>query len=234
MISTNLAAIKGRIDEACGRSGRDPSAVRIMAVTKSVGPDEVKEAIENGLTWFGENKVQDARVKQAEGIFSEAKLSMIGHLQTNKASQAVRTFQEIHALDSIRLAKILAGHAQRYLGGQPLPVYIEVKTAEDPAKYGVAPSRALALAEAVSGLDYLKLEGLMTVAPGPGDEASARDAFRTLRLLRDQMVDQGVDSSLLGELSMGMSGDFEIAVEEGATVLRLGTCIFGSRGQIRR
>lgn len=234
MIRTNLAVIRDRIEEACERRGRDPASVRIMAVTKSVGQEEVQEAIDSGLSWFGENKVQDARVKQAEGMFGEAKLSMIGHLQTNKASQAVRTFQEIHALDSLRLAQILARHAERYLGGQALPVYIEVNAAEDAAKYGVAPSRALALAKAVSDLGSLKLEGLMTVAPGPGDDASARAAFKALRLLRDQMIDQGVDSSLLGELSMGMSGDYEIAVEEGATVLRLGTCIFGPRGPIRR
>ncbi|MGI6631955.1 MAG: YggS family pyridoxal phosphate-dependent enzyme [Bacillota bacterium] len=229
MIADNLKSVRERIERACERAGRDPSQVRIMAVSKSVGVDTVREAIDCGITLFGENRVQEARAKASQGAFHGATLCMIGHLQTNKASAAVRIFDEVHSVDSERAAQALSRYAAIYRQSNPVPVYIEVNVADDPRKHGVSEREALSLVRCVDRLPLLKLQGLMTVAPGYGDADMARNAFRGLRVLRERLIDGGVDAECLRELSMGMSGDFDIAVEEGSTVVRLGTVLFGPR-----
>lgn len=228
MIRTNLQAVMERVRKACERSGRDAGEVRIMAVTKAVAAPAIAEAIEAGLVLFGENRVQEARKKVSEGAFRGVSICMIGHLQTNKASMAARIFDEVHSVDSARVAGALAKYASLYRS-DPLPVLMEVNAGRDAAKYGVAPEEALSLARHIMSLSSLRLRGLMTVAPLSGGSQAARECFRTLRVLRDTMVRSGVDPECLKELSMGMSGDFELAVEEGATIIRLGTSLFDPR-----
>ncbi|HHY75194.1 MAG TPA: YggS family pyridoxal phosphate-dependent enzyme [Firmicutes bacterium] len=227
MIEANLEWVLERVRKACERSGRDPGAVRVMAVTKSQEASLIREARDAGIALFGENRVQEARKKVSEGLFDDVCLCMIGHLQTNKASMAARIFDEVHSVDSERVASALAKYAAMYRKG-PLPILIEVNAGRDPRKHGVAPEGALQLARYVMSLPSLRLKGLMTVAPASG-EAEARMCFRSLRMLRDDMVGAGIDPENLRELSMGMSGDFDIAVEEGATIIRLGTILFGPR-----
>jgi pyridoxal phosphate enzyme (YggS family) len=228
MISTNLATAVAKIRKSCERTGRNPGEVRIMAVTKSVPVSAILEAKDAGLVLFGENRAQEARQKVSEGVFKSASICMIGHLQTNKASLAVRTFDEVHSIDSVRIADAVARYASRYRQ-DPLPVLMEVNAGRDPAKYGVAPEEAFALARHITSLPTLRLKGMMTVAPIGGGPEKARECFRTLRALRDEMVRLGIDPGCMKELSMGMSGDFDIAVEEGATIVRLGTSLFGPR-----
>ncbi|NLA60283.1 MAG: YggS family pyridoxal phosphate-dependent enzyme [Firmicutes bacterium] len=228
MIRANIEAVLERVRKACERSGRDAAQVKVMAVTKSVGASLVRDAIESGLVLFGENRVQEARKKVSEGVFEGVSICMIGHLQTNKASMAARVFDEIHSVASVRIAGALAKYAAMYRS-EPLPVLMEVNAGLDPAKHGIAPEEALALARHILSLPSLRLKGLMTVAPLTGGSRSARECFRTLRTLRDEMVSSGIHPEYLRELSMGMSGDFDIAVEEGATIIRLGTSLFGPR-----
>jgi pyridoxal phosphate enzyme (YggS family) len=228
MITTNLAAVMEEIRKACARSGRREDEVKIMAVTKSVAAAKIAEAKDAGISLFGENRVQEAAGKAREGAFEGASICMIGHLQTNKASLAARVFDEVHSVDSDRVADALARHASRYRKG-PLPVLMEVNAGRDPAKHGVMPEEALALARYIASLPSLRLKGLMTVAPLAGGPGAARECFKTLRALRDSMIRSGIDPDSLEDLSMGMSADFDIAVEEGATIIRLGTRIFGPR-----
>lgn len=228
MTVLNVARVQASIRETCERTGRDPASVRLLAVTKEVPPETIRQAINAGITLFGENRVQEAREKSAQGAFRGAAICLIGHLQSNKASLAARIFDEVHSVDSGRLAASLGSASLRYRRS-PLPVLIEVNAGEDPAKFGVAPSRALELVRAVIDMPGLRLRGLMTVAPGQGDEALARAAFRSLRMLRDEMLDAGVAPEFLGELSMGMSGDYVVAIEEGSTIVRIGTALFGPR-----
>lgn len=228
MIKTSLQAVLERVREACERSGRDPGEVKVMAVTKSVSPHLIRDAVDAGLVLFGENRVQEARKKVSEGVFQGVSICMIGHLQTNKASMAARVFDEVHSVDSIRVAEALDKFASVYRS-EPLPVLMEVNAGRDVAKHGVDPDDALEIARHILSLPSLRLKGMMTVAPASGGSLAARECFRTLRTLRDEMVKSGINPEYLRELSMGMSGDFDIAVEEGATIIRLGTVLFGPR-----
>lgn len=228
MTVPNVARIAASIRETCERVGRDPSSVKLLAVAKEVPPETIRQAVDAGITLFGENRVQEARDKSAQGAFTGATICLIGHLQSNKASLAARIFDEVHSVDSERLAAYLGSSSLRYRRS-PLPVLVEVNAAEDPAKFGVAPSHALELVRAVIATPGLRLRGLMTVAPGQGDEALSRAAFRRLRFTRDELLDAGVAREYLSELSMGMSGDYVVAIEEGSTIVRIGTALFGPR-----
>src|SRR5438552_10890475 len=219
-----IAAARARITAAAERAGRDPAAVRLVAVSKTVVPERVAEAVAAGVTDLGENRVQEAVAKRPllpEGV----RWHMVGHLQTNKAARAAATFAVVHSVDSVRLAELLA--ARRPAGLGDLDVLLEVELTGLPGHTGFAPE---ALGEAVAeigGLAGLRLCGLMTMAPPVSDPDQARPAFARLRPLRDAVEERG--GRPLAELSMGMSDDFEVAVEEGATVVRLGRAIFGER-----
>ncbi|HHY69124.1 MAG TPA: YggS family pyridoxal phosphate-dependent enzyme [Firmicutes bacterium] len=228
IIKHNLKAIERKIEDACRRSKRDPDSVRIMAVSKTFPKEIILEAKSCGITYFGENRVQEGRAKKEEGAFEGAKVALIGHLQTNKASMAVRVFDEVQTVDSIRVAQALSKFSERYRE-EDLPVYVQVNVARDPDKYGCMPEEALELTETVLELPGLMLVGLMTIAPFSLDPQVSRNAFRDLRNLRDHLVDRGIPEANLKELSMGMSSDYEIAVEEGSTVVRIGTQLFGAR-----
>jgi PLP dependent protein len=219
-----LAAVRGAVEQAAARVGRDPATVSIVAVTKTLSDRAVAEALAAGLVDIGENYVQEARAKRAAvggGVWH-----LIGGLQRNKVRAAVETFDRVHTVDSAALASDLGPVAER--AGRRLPVLVQVNVAGETAKRGIAPSGLEALVRDVMRQPGLALEGLMTVPPIPRNPSDSRPYFRSLRELRDRARDWlGVE---LPHLSMGMSDDFLIAVEEGATLLRLGRVLFGARG----
>ena len=220
----NAAPVRSRIAAAAARAGRSPDDVRIVAVTKGHPLDRAREAVAEGLLDLGENRVQEALGKQAEWPDAPVRWHLIGHLQRNKAKLVVGRFVLIHSLDSIRLADALEAAAAS--AGVVQDVLLEVNVGRESLKTGALPDEApLLLAHAVA-LPHLAVRGLMTIAPFTGDVAVQRRTFRELRLLRDSLATADCD---LAALSMGMSGDFEVAVEEGATMVRLGTVLFGER-----
>ncbi|MCX7678553.1 MAG: YggS family pyridoxal phosphate-dependent enzyme [Spirochaetes bacterium] len=209
------------IERAASRVGRNPDEVKIVAVSKDVPHEIIQSAIDVGISIFGENRVQEAAAKipKLKGTFS---FHMVGHLQSNKAKDAVRLFDVIHSIDKISTAQKVDAEAAKL--GKRQKVLIQVNTTQEATKSGVAPQDALGLCEAVVQCAHLELCGLMTIGPLTSDEGAIRTSFRMLRELRDE-----ISSALrmpLKELSMGMSSDFTIAVEEGATILRIGTRIF--------
>ena len=222
-IAGRLEAVRRRIARAAEGAGRDPAAVRLIAVTKTVAPARIAEAVAAGVTEVGENRVQEARLKHA-GVPPRVSWHLIGHLQSNKAALAAQLFDTVQSLDSPRVGVALARH--RDPGRGPIQGLVEVDFTGIPGRTGVPPDGAAELLRGLAGQPGLSLAGLMTIAP-LGDSATARDCFRRLRELRDRLqVELGVE---LPELSMGMSDDFEIAVAEGATMVRLGRVIFGER-----
>lgn len=223
-VAANLAAIRDRIANACQRAGRRSSEVEIVAVTKGHGPERVREASEAGLRLFGENRVQEAKAKipQCPG---QAEWHLIGHLQTNKARDAVRLFAMIHSVDSLRLARELQKQAEKE--ARHLPVLIEVNVSGETSKFGYQPEQLLAELEELNALPRLELRGLMTMAPWTPEPEKVRPVFRRLRELKTA-CEQRLGVSL-PHLSMGMSNDFEVAVEEGATLVRIGTALLGER-----
>lgn len=228
MIKPNLELVKENINKACEKSGRDPGSVQILAVSKRFPKETIDQARSLGISYFGENRVQEARQKSSAGIFLGTKLALIGHLQTNKASMAARVFDEVQSVDSLRVAQTLSKFAVQYRD-QVLPVYLQVNIAEDTNKYGCLPQEALSLAKHIMYLHGIKLVGLMTVAPVASDSNASRKHFMNLRILRDTMVNNGIPKDNLQKLSMGMSSDYQVAIEEGSTIIRLGTALFGPR-----
>jgi len=229
MIPQNLQELKSRIAEAAQRSGRRPEDVRLLAVTKTVPMGRIREAISSGQRLFGENYVQEAAKKfESMGdLYRETDWHFIGHLQRNKARLAVQLFNCIETVDNLKLARALDRHAKA--AGKRLSVYIQVNVARDPMKSGLSPEELpvfLAEAADLSGIDIC---GLMTMPPWEPEPESLRPWFRVLRDLRDKTNVVLGHSHGLRELSMGMSQDFEVAIEEGATVVRIGTALFGRR-----
>jgi pyridoxal phosphate enzyme (YggS family) len=217
-IAANVCTVRARIAAAAGRAGRDPGDITLIAVTKTHDAQTVALAHNAGVRHFGENRVQEARPKisSLRGRGADATWHLIGHLQTNKVKAALECFDILHAVDSERLARAISRRAMR-----PVRVLIEVNVAGEPTKHGVRPDDAAALAETVGGLPNIDLRGLMTVAPQVDDPEDVRPVFRRLRELRDALG--------LQELSMGMTDDFEVAIEEGSTMVRVGRAIFGAR-----
>ena len=217
-----------RIASAAERAGRDPAAIRLVGVTKGVEAERVSAAIEAGITDVGENRVQEAAAKR-EAVHADARWHLIGHLQTNKAKRAAQLFEVVESVDGMRMAALLA--EQRAASGPaPLEILIEVELTGIQTRTGVQEPQVEALAREVSRLGPLRLTGLMTIAPPTADPADAAPYFRRLRDLRDTL------SQCLGlplpELSMGMSDDFEVAIAEGATLVRLGRALFGDRDPV--
>jgi pyridoxal phosphate enzyme (YggS family) len=228
LLLENIKNIYRKISSTAIRSGRSPFDVKLIAVTKTVDFKRIKEAISLGLRVFGENKVQEAQKKISDCRLQCADCNvewhLIGHLQKNKAKRAVQFFDVIQTVDSIGLAELLNKFAEKEEKTQR--ILIQVKLSEEETKYGVPRKNLTDLIDAVSGLKNLKLEGLMTMPPFFDDPKKARPYFRELRELRDEAEKVGYK---LPELSMGMTNDFEIAILEGATMVRIGTAIFGER-----
>jgi pyridoxal phosphate enzyme (YggS family) len=216
-IAANVRRIQERIRVAAERSGRAPDSIRIIAVTKTVSPARIREAVACGLTDVGENRLQEALAKQESLADQKVTWHFIGRIQTNKAKKIAQNFGCVHSVDRLEVAEALARS-----GRTGLPVLIEVKLYDEPNKSGVPLSDLPGLVDSVRRLDMLVLRGLMAIPPPVEDPEAARPFFKQLRNLARQFD--------LPELSMGMTHDFEVAVEEGATMVRVGTGIFGERG----
>lgn len=230
------ALVEERIRAACRRAGRPRQEVRLMAVSKTHPAEAIAEAMRAGIGLFGENRVQEFEAKLAglrELGADAAEVHLIGHLQSNKSGKAAELFRAVDTIDSLRLAERLSDAARRL--GKTLPVLLEIKLSSEPTKAGLAPDGAElpALLDRLPDLAGVALHGLMTIAPFDGNPDTARACFRQLRLLRDELAAQ-YPRLEFGTLSMGMSGDFEIAIEEGSTLVRIGTALFGARPRPRQ
>jgi hypothetical protein len=229
-IAENLARIRERIAAATHRAGRSPESVLLMAVTKTFGTDVIREAHAAGLRLFGENRVQEfAEKADAVRSLDGARWHLIGHLQSNKAARAAELFDAVDTVDSLRIARKLNAVAEAR--GTPMPVLIEINLAGESAKSGVAPdSKELEdILYAAPQLEALRISGLMAIPPFTAVPEDSRPSFRRLRELRDTLSSRKLPAVSTDVLSMGMSHDFEIAIEEGSTCVRLGTAIFGER-----
>lgn len=226
MISENIDLIEQRISEACKRAGRNRDSVTLICVTKTKPVDMLREAYEKGQRDFGENKVQEINRKRPE-LPADIRWHMIGHLQRNKVRQLIGQTVLIHSVDSYRLAETISAEAVK--AQIVMPVLIEVNAAKEDSKYGVMPENTEELVRAVSGLPGIHVEGLMTIAPYTDDPETNRPYFVLLRQLAVDIDNKCIDNVSMGKLSMGMTGDFEVAIEEGATHIRVGTGIFGER-----
>lgn len=224
-----LAAIEDRIAVACRRAQRSRGEIRLMAVSKLHPVEAIAEAVSAGVALFGENRVQEFQSKRDRlaGLnIASAEFHLIGHLQSNKTAKAVALFDAIDSVDSLRLAERLnEAAAKRFT---PLPILLELKLSDEPTKTGLEPADLRPLLDRLPALPHLALRGLMTIAPLDDNPDSARACFRRLRTLRDSLA-RDYPALDFSELSMGMSGDFEIAIEEGSTLIRIGTALFGSR-----
>jgi len=223
-VAERLEAVRLRIDAAAARAGRDPRDVRLIAVSKGMPAARVDEAIAAGVEDIGENRVQEAADKQRQ-VRSAATWHLIGHVQTNKAARAAVIFDFVHSVDSRRVADALSAH--RPPGRDPIGVLLEVELTGLPTRYGVAESDVEGVVQQLVNVPSIHLMGLMTIAPFTEDPEDARATFTRLRHIRDHM--EHVTGWALPELSMGMTNDFEIAIEEGATMVRIGRAIFGER-----
>ncbi|MBD0372478.1 MAG: YggS family pyridoxal phosphate-dependent enzyme [Pyrinomonadaceae bacterium] len=224
-----LEGVLARITLSARRAKRQPEEITLIAVSKTHPSEMLKRAIEAGVTDLGENRVQEAEAKITEIGTERVRWHLIGHLQSNKARRAVSLFEMIHSLDSKELALRLDRLCKEE-GRDVLPVLIQVDLAGETTKTGISEGELPELVEQVASCEHLRLKGLMTLPPFFEDAEKARPFFQRLRELRDRYKAMGAFGDALGELSMGMSNDFEVAVEEGATMVRVGTAIFGKRG----
>jgi hypothetical protein len=229
-IAENIAKLRQRIEAAARRAGRNPNTIVLMAVSKTFPPERIREAYQAGLRLFGENRVQEFAGKVAAvRDLADAHWHLIGHLQTNKAAKATELFSAIDSVDSLRLAQKLDASAQQL--GKRLAVLIEIKVGGEAEKSGLEPgsSELDELLEAAAQLTSLEIRGLMTIPPFTEDPERARPYFRKLQEIRYQIAARDLPAVRMGVLSMGMSHDFEVAIEEGSTCVRVGTAIFGPR-----
>lgn len=232
-LNANLATVRARISQAAERSGRDPASIRLVAVTKQVSADHIRAVHALGIRAIGENRVQEALHKQAELADLDLEWHLIGHLQTNKVKQVIGAFDLVHGVDSVKLARELDARAEAHWQGKSRQaVLLQVNVAREATKHGFFPEDLPAAVQEILSLEHLSLRGLMTVAPYAADPESVRDVFRRLRHLRDACQRLAGDRTDLSELSMGMSQDFDVAIEEGATIVRIGTALFGRRPAI--
>ncbi len=226
-LSAHLREVQTRIERACARAGRSPAEVALLPITKSVGPEVIQALHVLGVQEVGENRVLET-IEKASRCPGGLTWHMVGHLQTNKARKAMGLFRVVHSVDSLRLAQVIDVEAARI--GATVGIYLEVNVSGEEAKHGLRPGEVPSVARQVAALPELRLRGLMTMAPisdqqaGPASDAERiRPVFRGLRELRDRLVAEGIDAP---GLSMGMTQDFEVAIEEGATVVRIGTALF--------
>lgn len=226
-LRTRLDRVRDRIARAARRAGRDPASIRLVAVSKTFSVDCVRAVAEAGQVDLGENKVQEAFSKMDETADLSLTWHLVGHLQANKASKAAARFDVVHSLDSARLLTRLdsaAANARR-----PMALLVQVDLAGEPTKHGAHPEDIMPILTAARACRAVRITGLMVLPPAVVRPEAARGSFGALRRLRDDLLAKGADESMLTELSMGMSHDFDVAVEEGATMVRVGSAIFGAR-----
>jgi len=228
MIAQNLALIRKRIDVAAEKAGRDPKEITLVSVTKQATSDQIREVISEDIIDIGENRVQDALLKYNQlgrDISGRLKWHLIGHLQTNKVKKALEIFDIIHSVDSIKLAKEIDQKAASL--DRRVDCFVEVNIAQESSKHGIRPEETQEFIEEASGFSSIHIVGLMAMAPFASDAEMARPYFKKLRSLRDDLLNLNIPNTDIRELSMGMTQDFEVAIEEGATFVRIGSAIFG-------
>lgn len=223
----NFADVQERVARAARSAGRDPETVRLLPVSKTVPEERIRNAVAAGMTRLGENKVQEARRKSESLSDLEVEWAVIGHLQTNKAKYVAAFASEFQALDSVRVAEALDNRLQKL--GRGLDVFVQVNTSQEESKYGLPAEEAERFLAELPQFSSLRVRGLMTLAEFTPDQERVRECFVRLRTLRDRLRETAPVGVELDELSMGMSGDYELAIEEGATVVRVGQAIFGKR-----
>ena len=226
VLADNLKAVQEKIKEACKRAGRSADEVTLVAVSKTKPNEMIEELYAAGHRDFGENYIQELRAKH-EALPKDIRWHMIGHLQRNKVKYIAEYITMIHSVDSFELAQTIEKEAAKH--NRVIPILIEVNVAGEDTKFGVSPEKAAELAEMISHLPHVRVSGLMTSAPFVEDPEEDRVYFRNLRNLSVDIEDKKLDNVTVGALSMGMSNDYEIAVEEGSTMVRVGTSIFGER-----
>jgi pyridoxal phosphate enzyme (YggS family) len=227
-LAGNLSAIQQRIAAACARAGRDPGSVTLLAVTKTQPPEAVRAAADLGLTCFGESKIQEAKAK-IPLCPGRLRWHLVGHLQSNKCRDAVQLFEMIQSVDSFHLAEEINRRADQ--AARTMPIMLEVNIVGEASKFGCKPEQLLADLDRINALPRIEIHGLMTIPPWSPVPEKARPVFRRLRELKQQ-CEQRLGAPL-PHLSMGMTGDFEIAIEEGATIVRVGTALFGERPKLK-
>ena len=226
MLRDNLQEVEERIRAACQRAGRDRSEVTLVAVSKTKPVETLQEAYDQGVRVFGENKVQEIREKY-EALPKDIEWHMIGHLQTNKVKYIVDKVRLIHSVDSLRLAEVIEKEAEKQ--NRIMDILLEVNVAEEESKFGLKTEEVLPLAEKIAELSHIRLRGLMTIAPFVENPEKNRTIFADLHKLYVDIKEKNIDNGTVSILSMGMTNDYEVAVEEGATMVRVGTGIFGAR-----
>ena len=226
MVAENLAQVQKNIEESCGNVNRDPGEVTLIAVSKTKPVEMLREAYDAGARVFGENKVQEI-VDKYDHMPSDVKWHMIGHLQRNKVKYIVDKVAMIHSVDSFRLAETIEKEAAKK--NVTVPILIEVNVAQEESKYGLKPEEVLPFIEEIADFSHIQIKGLMTIAPYVENAEENREIFRELKKLSVDIAAKNINNVTMSVLSMGMTGDYMIAVQEGATMVRVGTGIFGAR-----
>ena len=229
MVAEKVEIVRKRIQEVCFRCGRKPEDVLLLCVSKTFGIDRIRDAINAGLLDFGENYAQEFLEKRSQINDDRVRWHFIGHLQSNKVKYIAEHVHLIHSVDNERLAEEIQKRAEKT--GRALDVLIEVHTTDEATKYGVPPERTMDLVKRISGLDRVRVQGLMTMGPFSDVPNDSRPSFQQLVALRDRILAEGIEHVSMRHLSMGMSHDFEVAIEEGSTIVRIGTAVFGERAK---
>ncbi|MFD2131229.1 YggS family pyridoxal phosphate-dependent enzyme [Pseudogracilibacillus auburnensis] len=226
-IEDNLKQVKERIYAACQSAGRNPEEVKLLLATKTVAAEKINRAIDAGETLIGENKVQELQQKYSLIGNDKANWHFIGHLQTNKVKEVLKYVTCIHSVDRLKLGKKIHNYLSKE--NKKIDILVQINTSYEESKFGVSPEDALSLIEQLTELDTLRIKGLMTIGKLSADEREVRKCFRLLKSIQQQVIEQNYPGVEMGVLSMGMSGDLKVAIEEGATMIRVGTAIFGER-----
>ena len=229
MIAQNVENVRKKIEEVCVRCGRKPEEITLVAVSKTFGVEKIREAAEAGVVDVGENYAQELNEKKGKLADPNIRWHFVGHLQTNKAKYIADYVHLIHTVDSERLGSELQKRAEK--AGRILDVLVEVHTTDEATKYGVSPEKTLQLVKELSKFDRVRILGLMTMGPFSDDPNNSRPSFQHLVHLKKEIEREGIDNVQMKHLSMGMTHDFAVGIEEGATIVRIGTAIFGERGR---
>jgi len=227
MVKENVEIVRKRIREVCSRCGRNPEDVLLLGVSKTFGIDSIRDAVDAELFDFGENYAQEFLEKRSQISDERVRWHFIGHLQSNKVKYIAEHVYLIHSVDNDRLADELQKRGERM--GRSLDILIEVHTTDEATKYGIPPEGTLDLVKRIAKFNRVRVQGLMTMGPFSDDPNDSRPSFQQLVTLRDKIVREGIENVSMRHLSMGMTHDFEVAIEEGSTIVRIGTAIFGER-----